>query len=393
MLVLACAGVLGFSLLKPDPVPPARWLDFTPTAAQERKMQELRAKLHAGERYFPREAQRERENAQLFTYMAGTSDEELVVIASLDAMGTAYGARSTRKAAPDRDVERVLVKHLSSKNPARMQAAFEAARHPIMAAHGSDEFVDEVSRLAREGDSPALRLAALETLLRLPQDRRGPRILRALLDRTSDEAPLAVTALLAMQVQRQALSEVPPLLEEARQKVSALTSASDPGVRGTALEVWFDLGPDGLAPVARQRLADPDPYVRGVAAGVLAKVGGASDIHLLMPLASDHGEARTVVRGVRRLDGQEALISRKARGYQFVAECALSSAHWLAQSAMLQVYGPAAGEMLRGDIPSMTFNPTTGIAAVEESARRMRLWYEGQRAFLPREPRQEERAP
>ena len=84
-------GIVGAVLLgvgigvrsRSGPPPPASapsWLEFSPDEAQKKKMTELLAGLSAGEPRFPKEAQRQLENAKLFMYMAGTSEDEAVVL-------------------------------------------------------------------------------------------------------------------------------------------------------------------------------------------------------------------------------------------------------------------------------------------------------------------------
>lgn|GEM_PF-1510235 len=403
-LVLGGAGALllalglAASLLVPAAVAPAQapapsWLTFAPSKAQVKKLAELRAALGPGETRFPSSELHRRDNAKLFMYLAGTSDEQDVVLAALDAVQAAYSSRSSKKEAPDRDLERVLRKHLASADPARAQAAFAAARIPLMAEQAGGELLGELVRIAETGPTPGLRWLALEALNLLPPDRRSPAVLESFLHASAEEPGLAVLALLGLSASDRSLRAAPELRQAALGRAQALAAAQDPGVRGTALQVLVELDPQALgkgSTLARAALTDPHPYVRAQAAWALGRpfIGDEGDIHLLMPLTRDLAEARAVVHGPRGLDGNELETSRKVHGGRFVAEVALLAVKALALRLLPAPTDPNA------PVPSEVRPPprltigsrTSGLEQVQDSAALMRIWYETERDRLPPSP-------
>lgn len=386
------AGVWWAGRLAPESrstVEKAPWLDFVPSPAQEQKMAQLRAGLRPGVARFPNEEHRLRENAELFTYMAGTSDDDLVVRASLEALRAAYGARSTKKPLPDRDVERVLTKNLASPSPARVTAALETARVPLMMEQPNEDIARNVADLARaDATSAAHRLLALQVLDVQRDDQRSPSTLATFVEALGQEPAAAVAGLLGLSHSRRSLATKGPLDAEARTKARELTSAADPGVRGTALTFLATAGPDAQAAVlARRLLADPHPYVRSVAASRLGKIGAPSDIHELMKLIEDMGESRMKLTGPTGSDGTSSDLVLVVPPHRSVAEAALSSIRSLGEQRLLAVDPATSPEELRRRLPALTFaGPGTGPAEVAESAAHVRLWYAREQARLPQPP-------
>jgi hypothetical protein len=387
--MLLALGLVGAALLTPEQPPSPAWLDFAPNIAQRREIEQLRSALRPGDTRFPQSELRERENAKLFMYLAGTSDDQAVVLASLDAIQSAYSSRSGKKEAPDRDLERVLLKHLESADPARAQAAFAAARIPLMTEQAGGEILGELVRISEAGSTPGLRWAALEALNLLPPTRRSAPVLQAFLSGAAAEPGIALAALLGLSASERSLRAAPDLRQAALARVQALATAEDPGIRGTALQVLVELDPaalDDVSTMARTAVADPHPYVRAQGAWALGTrgIGDEGDIHLLMPLIDDLGEARAVVRGPHGLDGRELETPRKARGGRFVAEVAL-----LAVKALAMRRSPAGtdpNDLVQSEVrppPRLTIGSrTSGIEQVKESAASMRFWYETERDDL-----------
>lgn len=128
--VAAVAASVWLTLAPPEV--PDSGLDFVPSAEESVRIDQLRAQINAKNTAFRDADVRDPDNAKLFTYMAATSDNPLVVHAALAAIGSAYSSRSETKAAPDDDLQRVLVRHMSSPDPKSAELAFAAARIPLM---------------------------------------------------------------------------------------------------------------------------------------------------------------------------------------------------------------------------------------------------------------------
>src|SRR5690606_18798799 len=113
-------------------------LDFEPSPEQLETVAILKSRVSKENPHFSAEDSRRREHAKLFTYMAATSDEPHVVQGSLEAILVAYSSRSSKKEAPDADLEKVLLKHLASQENEILAQALAAARIPLMSEDPGD---------------------------------------------------------------------------------------------------------------------------------------------------------------------------------------------------------------------------------------------------------------
>lgn len=385
-LVLVAGGLWAGRFLRPAPLPPpvpvtASWLDFVPTAAQQKKMEALRASLNGEKRRFPVEERRASGNAQLFTYMAGTSTEDPVVEASLDAMPAAYGARSNKKPRPDRDVRRVLLKNLTSPSEARVLGALNAARVPLMMEKPDVELALAIAKLA-ESAPRGQRLLALEVLNLMRPAVRPPDVLAAFHRNLESDPAVAVAALIALAQGVPSLAGSGTLEAEIRRKVRELTRAEDPGVRGAALDFLAAPPADAeAAALAREHLGDPSPYVRSMAAASLGKVGAAGDVHALMKLTSDLEDGRLVVEGPPKSDGPPSRRQLGVPGWHVVAETALIAIQNLAARELPAPAPPAPSHVA---FPALSIGyRRSGEAEVRESAAAVQRWYAAVKPSLP----------
>jgi hypothetical protein len=359
---------------------PPSGLEFEPNAEQRQKLEQLRARLSQSSPRFAPEDARQKANAKLFTYMAGTSEEPLVVEASLDAIQSAYSSRSSRKEAPDADLDRVLLKHLRSSRSGAASAAFRAARIPLMTEQPGAELISGLAELARTAEAPR-RLAALEALDLIRPDNRGPEVLETFESALSArEAELVSTALFAL-----AQSE-PSLRLEREQaprrlgsRLLALTGHSDPGVRGRALAALAEL--DGIAEAeakstqAAKLLADGHPYVRAQAADALARLGATWAIHRLIELVEDVSPAFYELTGWTALDGHAGRLVHELPGRKRVAEAALYA---------IQSLGASTEQA--GGAFELSLGRSQNEGALRENAERAKAWYARARASLPPAP-------
>lgn len=360
-------------------------LDFQPNAEQRRKLDELRARLKQDERRFAAEDARRKDNAKLFTYMAATSDEPVVVEAALEAIQSSYSSRSSLKEAPDADLDRVLVKHLRSADPAIASSAFRAARIPLMSDAPGAELVGALLEMAREGEAPPRRQAALEALDLLRPTGRSAEVLAAFEAALSAaEAHIVSTALFALAQSGPSFAAHPERRADALgPKVTALTAHPDPGVRGRALSLLAEL--DWLSSAgarfekARALLKDGHPHVRAQAAAVLGRLGEVAAVHSLIEAVSDLAPAHYDLSGWRTLDGRPGNIAHVLPGRRRVADAAL---HALGVLSARSGDEPAAFEPLRVAVGG----PGADDSAVRKNAELARAWYERERAHIPRQP-------
>ena len=173
--------------------------------------------------------------------MAGTSSDDAVVEASLEAIPAAYGARSTKKPLPDHDVGRVLLEHLRSPNPARVSGAIHASRVPLMMEPPDLVVALAVAEAAKS--APRIqRLLALDALNVMRPGSRPPEVLQAFANNLTDDAALTIAALVALADSGPSLDRVSDLNEELRQQARELAESSEPGVRGLATIVGEETG-------------------------------------------------------------------------------------------------------------------------------------------------------
>src|SRR5690606_19429300 len=103
-------------------------LDFVPSEQDRETINALLGRLNRKTQRFAYADASKKSNAKLFTYLAATSNDPVVIAASLQAIQSAYSHRSPQKEKPDADVDRVLLKHLGAKEPNVLGRALMASR-------------------------------------------------------------------------------------------------------------------------------------------------------------------------------------------------------------------------------------------------------------------------
>lgn len=374
-LVAGAAGLFtwGRHWLASETPDPGGELTFRPDAAQREKLAELEKQVSVEHPHFSREVVRDRDSAKLFMYLAGTSEKEAVVDASLEAILSAYSSRSGKKEAPDADLDRVLIQHLTPGQPARLRLALQAARIPLMSPTPSAALVGAIANLAAPGQASNVRHVALEALDLLPPSARNPRALSTFVAALDAEPHLQALALFALTQSARSLPSGSPELTRVAEGATRLTEAADPGVRGRALGLLGalqrqDPGVDA-AEKAREKLADPHPYVRAVALDVLGAAGSLEDLAAVLPLTEDFAGARYELTGFQALDGAEGRLSFVVPGRKLVAEAALH--------ALVRLSTPL------GDERYSVGGPLTNEAQARAAAERAEAWYAGVKDRLP----------
>lgn len=336
-------------------------------------MAALRASLSENARRFSEEQARRKDNAKLFMYMAGFSDEPLVVEASLSAISQSYSPRSTKKETPDADLDSVLLRHLRSERRSTVALALGAARLSLMMDEPSGTLIDAVAEMADPANDPARRHAALEALNDLQPQRREARAIEAFETALSaPEAHLVSLALFALEQSSRSFAASPGLLPGTLgPRVVELTRHTDPGVRGRALRLLAEV--DGLADEAtrytraRELLGDEAPYVRAVAADTLSRLGRVAAVHDLVHHVDDLALARHDLAGWLTLDGTPGVVEHALPGRKRVAEAV--------QYAMVTL----ASEGLR----LLQDGPRPTDEDVLQNALLARTWYERAAPDLP----------
>ncbi|HEY8944877.1 MAG TPA: hypothetical protein VIM73_11475 [Polyangiaceae bacterium] len=319
-------------------------------------------------------------DAGRLTRLADTATEERIVVASLDAMQSAYGSRGSKKPLPDAEVDRVLLKHIGSRSSAVAAAAFRAARIPLMTERPSDELTQGIVEQAAPDKPAARRHAALEALDLIRPDRRSAPVLRAFEQALGTSEPHLLS--LALRALSQSGASLAAFSENERAGLAArvleLAEHFDPGVAGRALEVLAEL--EFLFPSevrstkAREGLRHVHAYVIARAADLTARCGRPSAIHALMAHTSDLRPARYELAGWTALEGGPGNLVHVVPGRPRVADAALYAIVTLSQG-------------LTGIAPlSLTLGgPRRGDADVRENSARARSWYASARPGIPQD--------
>ncbi len=318
-------------------------LDFVPNSAQAQTIEALRAQLSETARRFPAQEARKKTNAKLFTYLAATSGDPLVVEAALEAISSAYSPRSTQKEAPDRDLDRVLLEYLPSTHPRILGAALSAARIPLM-GKPSDELLAAVSARTSDREDAAVRFAVVDVLNLVAPGRRNANVLRAFeANLTAREPHLIAQALEALALDVPAVLRLPDHLQALAPRVLTLTQHEQPAVRGRALELLVSL--EGTTEQARSferaraLLGDSDPFVRAAAASALSRLGRRSAVHDLVKLVDDKTPARCELAARSLLQDEPVQLVYAVPGRLHVSESALSALSVLSQGELAYSLG------------------------------------------------------
>lgn len=346
-------------------------LDFEPSPEQLETVAILKSRVSKENPHFSAEDSRRREHAKLFTYMAATSDEPHVVQGSLEAILVAYSSRSSKKEAPDADLEKVLLKHLASQENEILAQALAAARIPLMSEDPGDLLPAALVRLASPGHSPEKRRAALEALNLLAPRTRNEKVLACFQETLGAQEPyLIAEALFALENSALSFGDPPGPTPELSHKVRALTEHMDPNVRGRALSVlttlrWLTTASERVA-LGMRGLSDPHPYVRALAADLLGQNGQPEAVHALILHTQDMQVARASI-SYPKLDGTVGEMVHVLPGRKRVAEAALYALIALSTDELaLAIGGPHQSE-----------------ETIRNSAQVAERWYEKAKAHLP----------
>lgn len=314
-------------------------------------------------------------DAKSLTMLAESSDDPRVIVATLEALGTAYAARSTRKPAPDADLERVLVKHLASEDDAIRKAALATSRISLLTEEPQEGVVESLVALTGKDEPSSRRIAGLEALNFLRPDRRGGNVLHAFEAALTAEEPAIVSqGLLALSQSGASLENAPETTRATlSERIFALLGHGNPGVRGRALLVLAEL--PFLAEekqrfdAGKRALLDRDPYVCAQAADLLSRVGKAAAIHSLIELVMDLRAARYELRY------GAGVVLHEVPGRRTVAEAVLFAVKRL-------------GEAQSGLEPLVLTmrDRYTNDTSIAENAGAARAWYSRNQAKIAREP-------
>jgi hypothetical protein len=304
----------------------------------------------------------------LFTHIAATATDPVVVGAALSAMYGAYSSHSKRKATPDADFALVVDKHLGSKDPKIATRALLAARTGIAGKDGSEELIKTVVSLASQEpyrDGPG-RYAIIDTLRVVSANQRTKDVVQILEESLASKDTYVVSYAL------QALYRATRSIENRdalKAKALGMTKHDDPGIRGRAIELLGALGKDDaeVLKVVLEALSDAHPYVRSEAAEAIARLRHRPAIHALIKLVDDKESNRYDIRDWTMLDGKPGRLHHDGSPWSRVYDAAMNAIRSLSEGAV---------ELER-------VNPKEIETTLDKNAATTKAWYAKERKNIP----------
>lgn len=341
--------------------------------AQTAKAAELPGLLRNGS--FPR-SEVSKANARVFLYLAATSDDTAVQLASLRAMGRTYthSERYTeRLELITEEFPTVVLAHLGSSDGAVQAAAIEASKKCILGDTPNAEVTARLVQLASSHATAAGRHEAMDLLwnsstIRDDPDQMAPYI--AALD--AGEAWVVSGALFRLESFGRAAPDQPAF----RAKLTSLLTHADAGVRGRAARALAnavgsrDAGRDAAAQAIMPLLEDANPYTKSAACGALATLDYRPGIHAIMPLLTDMTSNTYDITGWQELAGSNGRIHHDGSAWSRVSDAALTA---------LRTYSGRVGERFQYSVNHQQVEADLATAAATA-----RTWYQAIEGDIPR---------
>lgn len=352
------------------PRPQGVQLDFAPSEQDRETIDAILGRLNQKTQRFAYSDASKKSNAKLFTYLAATSDDPVVIAASLQAIQSSYSHRSPQKEKPDADLDRVLLEHLGSKTPNILGRALMASRISLMRPDPDRQLVEAIVKLAAAHPDGPGRYSILEALNVLRGAARTPDVIDVFRSSLKSQEPYVLSV--ALQGLRDGAKNQTQNTE-LRDRALELTQSADPGVRGRALQLLSTLGGNDHPPTlerARAALGDEHPYVRAEACEALARLGDKASIHALMKRIEDKERSFYDLRGWKLLDGRNGNVRHRIARRSKVQEAALAA-----------IAGLSDGQLSLERIDRKQRGP-----ALEKNVDLAKAWYAKAKATLPQAP-------
>lgn len=354
------------------PRPQGVQLDFVPSDQDRETINTLLGRLNQKTQRFAYSEASKKSNAKLFTYLAATSDDPVVIAASLQAIQSSYSHRSPQKEKPDADLDRVLIKHLGSTKPNILGRALMASRISLMRPDPDRQLVEAIVKLAAAHPDGPGRYGVLDALRALRGAARTPEVIDVFRSSLKSREPYVLS--IALQGLHDSAKNQAQTTE-LRDRALELTESDDPGVRGRALQLVSALGSNDHAPTlerVRAALSDEHPYVRAEACEAVARLGDKASIHALMDRIEDKERSFYDLRGWKLLDGRNGNVRHRIARRSKVQEAALAAIAGLSDG---QLSLERIDRKQRGQ-------------ALEKNVDLAKAWYVKAKATLPQAPPQ-----
>lgn len=332
--------------------------------------------------YFPSDIRRDKTLGQVFLYLAATSDNDDVVVASLGSLSSAWTV-------VPRQVEReytmasdevigVISTLIRDPRPRIQNAAIEGGSFAFRGDDSNEALLDAYLALAVPSQAAPLRYAILNNVWQARTKLGTPARIQPYLDALdADEAYLVSTALWRLEglVPREASFGA-----TVRAKALELTRHDDPGVRGRAIGLLSTLArrmnegePERVAATARamEMMNDENPFVKAAAMSANRTLDNVAAIHAMIPHLADATPNTYDIRGWTTLDGQSGRVHHDGSAWSQVRDSALYNIKSLSRTHNRDA-------MFDYDVSGQTKDEDLSAAAAAANT-----WYEANRASLP----------
>lgn len=348
--------------------PGAPGLKFKPDEAQRAAIAALLEKVNRTSWRFPSKDTNAPENARLFTYIAATATDPVIIGAGLSAMYGAYSSHSKRKAKPDADFVTVVDKHLDTEDPKLATRALLAARTGIAGKEGSPQLIAKVVHLASKDPykSGPGRYAIIDTLRVVSAAQRTPEVVRVFEQSLDAQETYVVSyALQALYRATRSIDDRDAL----KSKALTLAKHEDPGVRGRAIELLGTLGREDVEVVklVLAALSDSSPYVRSEAAESISRLRHRPALHALIKLVDDKESNRYDIRDWTTLDGKPGRLHHDGSPWSRVYDAAMNSIRSLSG----------------GEVKLERINPKEIEKGLDANAAITKAWYAKEKSKIP----------
>lgn len=362
-----------------EPVAPAM---PTITLSPEDTVRATEVAAQAATRAFPREVRDDKTLAQVFLYLAATSESEDVLVCSLSALAgvwTVVPRQVEREYTMASDeLIQVLAARILDTRPRIQAAAIEGGAFVFRGEHSNETLLDAYLALAVPTQPATLRYAILNKVWQARNQLASPERLQRYIDALDAAEPWLVSiALWRLEslVPREATLEA-----TVRAKALERTQHADPGVRGRAISLLATLArrmnegePERVAATARaiEMIGDENPFTKSAAMNSAVKLEAISAIHTMVPFLGDATRNTYDIEGWTTLAGGRGSVHHDGSAWSQVRDSALGGIKNLSRRHDRDT-------MFDYDIEARNSGPSLDAAAIAANA-----WYTANRASLP----------
>jgi hypothetical protein len=342
---------------------------------QKAAAQELIKTIKRGK--FPWKEQTKKENADLFLFLAATSEKDEIVAAALHGMSRSWThwKKNNKKKHVNGDYQSVVRSHLDSEVPKVLGRAIEAAPNAIGVEDPDKEIIKKLTKMVSSHKDGAVRLAAVDAVARSKNFQKDADVVGAMLQGLADtEAHVVSTALFRMQFLAYSIERK----DELYAKAKSLLAHKDEGVRGRAAVFAANLAgkeqKDQIASMVFPLLKDDSAFVRSSAAKALATLKRMEAIHAFMGMLDDSTKNSYVIK-YTKVTGEPGSVLHDGSAWSRVDESVLYSLKTMTWSMGEKKFKYA------------TINYKTVDKDIAVAIKEAKRWYKKNKKGLPAAPK------